>query len=404
MYAGLMLSHNVIALYGTIAIGAYTLLTISEKRWPFAVMAGGALGAMMAAFFWLPALSLVKLTFASLPQRLNFASTITSPSDLHLHALFWQQHFSESLGIGGSIAGPNDPMGINLGIAVLIGIALAAIAVFRPSLTRGQRYRITICLALTVIFLFVISRQMNWARVPAILCYVQFPWRLLIFTAFFGCLATAMAAPVLDRWLHPLIWTFIAMLMAIPTLPCILNLPGLLTDWGNTNRILHWYARQERGAWYGGAAPYEYWPLSVKPPLTDPKFLANNPPPANRLTAVSGEITVGNYRHEGTSYLYKYSAPKEVSVRVAVVYFPGWELRIDNQKQRADISMEDNGLIRLKLPAGVHTADLKYELSPIGRIAQKISYVGWAIWASLATMLALKVWKKSRYRSPAIPG
>ncbi len=63
--------------------------------------------------------------------------------------------------------------------------------------------------------------------------------------------------------------------------------------------------------------------------------------------------------------------------------------------------MQDNDLISLKLPAGVQTADLKYELSPIGRIAQKISYVGWA---RLATMLALKIRKKSRRRSPAIPG
>jgi hypothetical protein len=399
MYAGLMLSHNVIALYGTIAIGAYTLLTISEKRWPFAVMAGGALGATMAAFFWLPALSLVKLTFASLPERLGLASTITPPSVLHLHALYWQQHFSESLGIGGSIAGPNDSMGINLGIAVLIGIALAAIAVFRPGLTRGQRYRITVCLAFTAIFLFVMSRQMNWARVPAILCYVQFPWRLLIFTAFFGCLATAMAAPVLDRWLHPLIWTFIAMLMAIPTLPCILDLPGLLTDWGNTNRVLHWYARREKGGWYGGAAPYEYWPLSVKPPLTDPKFLANNPPPANRLTAVSGEITIENYRQEGVAYVYKYHAPHEIVAHIAIVYFPGWELTVDGHRRDNDISMNDDGLLKLKLPSGAHTAELKYGLSPIGRIARNISYLAWTVWASGAIFLALQGWKKSRRNS-----
>ena len=52
--------------------------------------------------------------------------------------------------------------------------------------------------------------------------------------------------------------------------------------------------------------------------------------------------------------------------------------------------MQDNDLISLKLPAGVQTADLKYELSPIGRIAQKTSYVGWAIWARLATMPGAK--------------
>jgi uncharacterized membrane protein YfhO len=191
--------------------------------------------------------------------------------------------------------------------------------------------------------------------------------------------------------------------MAIPTLPCILTRPGLLTDWGSTDRVLRWYARKEKENWYGGNAPQEFWPLSVKAPLTDPKFLSNNPPPANRLTVVSGEISIENYRHEGTAYLYKYTAKNEVSAHVAVVYFPGWELRIDGKERTNDISMTGEGLVGLKLPAGAHTAELKYGLSPIGRIGRAISLLAWAIWGVLATMLALKIWNIWRLRSGAVP-
>jgi hypothetical protein len=363
-------------------------------------MAGGALGAAMAAFFWIPAMTLVKLTFAGLPQRPDFASTISSASDLHLHALYWQQHFIESLGTGGSVAGPNDQMGINLGVTVLLGIVLAAIALFRPGLSRTQRYRLGICLAFVAIFVFAMSRQMNWASVPAILRYVQFPWRLLIFTAFFGCLATVIASPILNKWLHPLVWILIALLMAIPTLPAILNLPGLLTDRGTTDRVLRWYARQERGGWFGGAAPYEYWPITLKPPLTDPKYLASNPPPLNRLTTVSGEVTVENYEHKGTAYSYRYSAPSDVVAQIAVVYFPGWELKIDGQKHSSGMAMDDKGLVRLELPAGSHTAELKYTLSPIGRIARTISYVAWAGWIGAVILLAIR--RSDRHRRQAL--
>jgi hypothetical protein len=393
MQCGLMLSHNVIALYGTIAIGCYVMLTTSNVRWPVTVMAGGALGAAMAAYFWLPALVLVKLTNASLPERPDVASTITSASDLHLHALYWQQHFVERLGIGGSIAGPDDPMGINLGIAVLIGIVLAAIALFRPGLSRGQRYRLCFCLVLLGIFIFAMSPQMNWARVPAILRYVQFPWRLLIFTAFFGCLATVMASPVLDKWLHPLVWVLIAALMAIPTLPAILNLPGLLTDRGTTKRALRWYNRQERGGWFGGAAPEEYWPLTLKAPITDLKFLANHPAPANRVVEASAEFNVEDYKHEGTAYSYKYNAPSDVTSTIGVVYFPGWELRLDGQRQPKRISMSAVGLVNVQLPAGSHTAELKYTLSPIGRTARIVSCLAWAVWLSMAILLAIR-WRR----------
>jgi Predicted integral membrane protein len=399
MQCGLMLSHNVIALYGTIAIGCYVVFTTTTVRWPVTVMIGGALGAAMAAFFWLPALVLVKLTNASLPERPDVASTIASASDLHLHALYWQQHFVERLGIGGSIAGPDDPMGINLGIAVLIGIVLAAIAVFRPGLSRGQRYRLCICLILLGIFLFAMSPQMNWARVPAILRYVQFSWRLLIFTAFFGCLATVMASPVLDKWFHPLVWVLIAALIAIPTLPAILNLPGLLTDRGTTKRVLRWYDRQERGGWFGGAAPEEYWPLTLKAPITDLKFLAKHPAPANRVVEASAEFNVEDYKHEGTAYLYKYNAPSDVTSTIGVVYFPGWELRLDGQRQPERISMSAVGLVNMQLPAGSHTAELKYTISPIGRTARIVSCLAWAVWLSMAILLAIRWWRKDRRRA-----
>ena len=451
-YSFLMLSHNITALYGTIAVGIYTLLTMigardsstpvrkpiktvssssepappsgetdaieSERkwfgrviqpplvdiRWPLIVMAGGALGSAMAAFFWLPAITLLKLTNAGLSSRAaaGVASTVSSPQVLHTHALYGLQYFTENLGRQGSIPGPDDAMGINLGIAVLVGLVLAAIALFRSGLSVGQRYRLGVCLGLTTVVLFVMSNYMNWTRVPSMLLFIQFPWRLLIFTAFFGCLATAMASPVLNSWLHPRVWALIAILLAIPTLPLIMTLPGKFTDHGTTERVLRWYVRQERLNWYGGNAPQEFWPLTVKPPLTDPKFLYNNPPPANRLTALSGEITVHNYEQKGTAYIYRYTAPSAVTAQIAVIFFPGWELKIDGRKEPQGVQMDDKGLIRLQLPAGSHTAELKYTLSPIGKIARNISCVAWFVWISAASVLVIcGLKRKSRRCSPS---
>jgi hypothetical protein len=227
-----------------------------------------------------------------------------------------------------------------------------------------------------------------------LLCFIQFPWRLLIFAALFGCLAPVKASPVLNRWVHPLVWALIAIVLAIPTLPILLTLPGKLTDHGTTERVLRWYGRQERLNWYGGNAPQEFWPLTVKPPLTDPKFLHNNPPPENRFTPISGEVTVQDYEHTGTLFTYRYTAPSSVTAGIAVIYFPGWELRLDGRREDDKISMDDKGLVRIQLPAGSHTAELKYTLSPVGKIARNISYLAWAVWIGAAILLVIRHWKK----------
>ena len=83
----------------------------------------------------------------------------------------------------------------------------------------------------------------------------NFPRDVSIFYRVFGCFATVMATPVLVESLRPFVSTLVTILMVIPTLPCILNLPGKLTDRGCTDRVLRWYERQEKLNWYGGIAP-----------------------------------------------------------------------------------------------------------------------------------------------------
>src|SRR6202035_4563343 len=139
----------------------------------------------------------------------------------------------------------------------------------------------------------------------------------------------------------------------------------------------------------------------VKAPLTDPKFLANNSPPANRVTSTSGEITIENYEHKGTAYIYRYTAPADVTATIAVVYFPGWELRIDGQNQANRISMSNIGVVNIQLPAGSHTAELKYTVSPIGRVARNISYLAWAVWLGALISLAIRRWKARDQQRPS---
>jgi hypothetical protein len=390
MYAALLLSHNITALWATIFIAAYPLLTAESLSWPISVAVGGLLGTTMSAFFWYPALKLKSLT--------QSAGTVTgmagTPELLHQHAVFWRQHFMETLGYGPSVPGPDDTLGINMGFTVLFGVLLAMIAVFQRGFTGKQRSRLAVFLVITVIVLFMMSPQMPWHKVPAILLYIQFPWRLLIFTSFFGAAAMAMASPVIDRWVHPAVLTGLAAIFAIPTLPMVV-MPNVIKRM-SPEQLNRWNYRFERKGFYAGANGGDFIPKWVQGDYLKPEFLEKYPVPENRLTMMSGDLVCENYHRQGTIYEYTYKASTASEARMALFYWPGWELRIDGKIQPKSIRLGANGLLSVSFPAGTHHAELKYVLSPAGWFGRNISFLGCAAWVSIAILFALQSWKEYR--------
>jgi hypothetical protein len=396
MYAALLLSHNITALWATIFIAAYPLLTAEDIRWPISVAVGGILGSAMSAFFWYPALKLKDLT-QSASTAIGMAGT---PQLLHQHAVFWRQHFMEVLGYGPSVPGPDDTLGINMGFTVLLGVLLAMIALFQKGFSGKQRYRVAVFLVMTVIVLFMMSPQMPWQKVPAILLYIQFPWRLLIFTSFFGAAAMAMASPVIDRWVHPAIVTCLAVIFAVPTLPMII-MPNVIKRM-SPDQLDRWNYRFERKGFYAGADGGDFVPKWVQGDYLKPEFLEKHAFPENRLTVTSGDLVCDNYQHRGTNYEYTYKASTDSEARMALFYWPGWELQIDGKLQPERVRLGANGLLSVSFPAGVHRAELKYTLSEAGRFARNISYLAWAGWLGAAILQVLQSWRKHRSRE-ALP-
>ena len=376
-YAALLLSHNITALWASLFIVTYPLLTARDLKWPLTVAAGGLLGTAVSAFFWYPALRLARLT----QKAGDVAAMWGMPQQVHEHAIFWRQHFLEALGYGPSIPGPDDTLGINLGFAVLICLILSAIALFQRGLETGQRYRIALFLLLTFLVLLIMSPQMPWKKVPEIFLYLQFPWRLLIFTAFFGASAVAMASPVVDRWIHPAILTGLAVVFAIPTLPMIL-MPQVIKNMP-PEQLVKWNRRYERKGLYAGSAIQEFLPKWVRGDYLNPRFLEEHSIPQNRLTVTSGNLVCEGYTHSGTGYRYHYTASVDSEARLALFYWPGWDLRIDGKLQSGAVRIGVDGLLAATFPAGSHQAELRYSLSREGQAARIFSSSAAILWISI---------------------
>jgi hypothetical protein len=387
MYAGLLLSHNITALWASMFIPAYPLLTTRNAKWPLTVAAGGLLGTAMSAFFWYPVLKLAKLT----QKAGDIVAMWGTPELVHQQSIFWRHHFLEALGSGNTrFPETESALGINIGFAVLIGVMLSAVGLFQRGLRGAQRQRLALFILLTFLVLFIMSPQMPWERVPAILRYLQFPWRLLIFTAFFGAAAVAMASPIIDRWIHPAILTGLAVIFAIPTLPMILMPPVIKTL--SPDQLAKWNRRWERH--YTDGAP-DFIPKSVSGDYLNPKFLDDHPLPTNRLTVTSGDLICESYTHRGTVYEYTYKATVDSEAQIAVFYWPGWELRIDGKPQLGNVKLGPNGLVSLNLPAGSHRAELRYNISPEGKFARVFSSAAAVIWLAILFAWMFYRWRRS---------
>jgi len=381
-FALLSISHNITALYCVVFVGLYVLLTCSSFSYPYKVALGAVLGVGLSAFYWLPALALKSSVHASSPWTMG-----SLPDRVLDHAIFWKQHLVDRWGKGPSISGPNDEFGITVGAVVLLGALLSIFALLQRGLNLWQRLRIIVLLVLFGFSLYIISPQMRWDKVPEMFLFVQFPWRLLIFSTFFGIAAFACAAPVLNRWMSPMGICVAAMAFSLPEM----NWNMSIEPWWAHAKIQsdeelgQFFDYSEKLRFYVGSVAQEYLPNWVKPEYLEPSFHAAHPAPSNRLTLLEGEFLVTHYNHTGTSYDYDYVSGTDSIVRIHVFDFPGWVVRVNGIKSPEMMDRDENGLVRLHLPKGDHPqhVQLAYEISPIGRISVWISGGTFLLWCLL---------------------
>ncbi|GEM_PF-4144103 len=394
-YALLVLSHNALALFGTILIALYAVLTASSVRWLLSVAGSALLGLALSAYFWYPALALRGLVDA------GDASWMTGGARaLHGHSLYPIQFFMEAYGRGLSLGGVERDFAVNPGLALMTGALLAAVALIRPGLGRAARYRLGVLLALFALSLLMVSRWMPWGRVPELFLYIQFPWRLLILTAWFGAAATALAGPVVARWIHPLVLAALAVALSLP--PARTGLiegpPADLPDPEGTIGV--WTEAKGPLDGFIGSVIREYRPVASHYALVTPTFWEAYPAPPHRLTLVEGSLTLLEHSRRGTRYRWRYQAAPAARARVHAFYFPGWSFALDGRRAPEAIRPDADGLIELALPAGEHLAELRYEHSPPGRRGLAVSYGAWGFWA-FAGLVALS---RGRFRSSAPAG
>jgi len=377
-YAGLILSHISMAALFTPIIGLYLIflflqqwrttedtshITPSPLRFTLYVLFSITLALGLAAIFLLPIL---------FEQRyLTTDPLIGGFFNYRKHFLNANQLLSPFWGYGYAGENGTDQFSLQLG---LIPVLLAFVALWAIRNTRGtMRTHIGwfAFIVILIVFLMLPVSASLWEPFATIVAFAQFPWRLLIISAFAlaflsGAAIYALPDDSRDR----------ASILALTLLIVIASFPYTLpqhTDAVFNHRTLMEFQVQEREllgdtVWMQGERP-QTSPL-VEQYLNGEKL--------QKAIALDADAHVETVRYGGQSVEVRVEASALTRVMVYTRYFPGWVATIEGKPIEIDPNNEQ-GLIVVNVPAGTHTLHLRFVDTAVRQIGALVSLVSLAI-------------------------
>lgn len=358
-YAGLILTHIVSAFLFTPLLMAYGLWLVLRKggaRGHLALVAA-ALALGLSAVFLLP--MIVERSYIAQEQwtRATYSYDQHFIYPFQLLSAFWDY--------GYAVAGPEDTMSLQLGLAAVTLALVAAVLAFRQRVSERRTVLFFLGLTLGIILAMLPVSLPVW-RLFSVAALVQFPWRLLALTAFtLSVLAGAVVFGEEGDLTHPGLYVLLLVVVLASfsyTLPEYTELsPRLETP----------------------AAPLEFElahpdmvsmvAYTQEQPRSTPlvaQYLAGKP--LVKAHALTPGATVEMVRHGGGSEEIVVRSSQGATVQFYTYYFPGWRGYVDGQ--HVPIRPEaPYGLITLDVPAGEHRVKIRFGDTPIRLAGKAIS-------------------------------
>ena len=361
----LFLSHNLIALLSLPIIIFFILwpkFKIKPKKFIPLI-----LSLLSSSFFIIPAL---------LEKKYTTIDTMTQGYfDFRAHFTTLKQLFLDrSWGYGASLWGPVDDMSFQVGLPQWpLAIVSVLLYIKSKNKSKSKTILITGLAFLSIISLFMTHARSTfiWLSIP-FLKFFQFPWRFLSIATF----SIPLLATTIINYLKPSLQKIIAPLLIITTIFLNINyfkediyFPKLTDE----NKLTPSEVLRQ-----SGAGLKDYWPnfgqnfpttFAPKNPITqfDDTQIISYQKTSNNLTTAVNVIQTSD------------------TLTLPLVYFPGWQLTIDNLPTEIIIE-PDLGLIQTPpLNQGRHTIEAQLKSTTIQKISNIISLL------AISTLLILVI-------------
>lgn len=377
MLAALIMTHHPTAAFMIPFTGLYAVFaafvapSTGKRKWQIiSVLVAYALGLLLSATYWLPALT-----------EVQYVNVQAAAEQFQL-----QDNFVLLRDLFGTLQ-PPDRGSLNMPYTLSIGqlqLALAVVGsvlvlVLRSRASRWQRVHVIGGLVVALVGAYAITYQSLWLwqTIPKA-SLILFPWRLL------GLVAVALipaAGFILEA--IPAKWRSISAsaLIGALFLSVVPVIAPLYPDWPDLGTVT-----PATGIEYeiasgnlGGVSNNEYlprWPtqrpdfLPCPDCYTDWKWqvFVNTKSLPNGVTVNSISTT------QPRSSAYSVAAPAAFDLELHQMYFPGWSAALDGQPVDLKIT-QPYGLMVVSMPAGTHNLEVWYAGTTTQHFADTISVV-----------------------------
>lgn len=377
--SALIMTHHPTSTFAIPLAGAYSIFTVlilgdsdnvSFRRRLVAVLSAYGLGLLLAATYWLPALT-----------ELRYVHVQAAADQFQL-----QDNFVRLRDLIGPVRPPdrgslNMPFTFSAGLGSLVlgvfggGVALSP----RVKLTRWQRGHVLAGLLLAVACLYLITYRSLWLwqAVPKA-DLILFPWRLLSVLNVALIPAAVMVVMVIpNRWRS---WVVAILIMVLfgTMLPLMFPLYDNERDLGTVTPATSIRYEIESGN-LGGVSNNEYLPTwaTQRPDFAvcpdcyrdwNWQLFVNDQslPESAQVTLTTAAHTAGGG--------FTLSSLEAFRLELHQMYFPGWQATVDG-KPVTLITTEPYGLIALDIPAGEHNVQIWYAGTRVQHVANALSLV-----------------------------